>query len=55
METIREFTYLGDRVASRKCEAAVNDRTRLWLPRFRESGKLQLGKMLPIKIKKAVY
>ena len=29
VETVSEFTYLGDRVgAGRECEAAVTDRTR---------------------------
>ena len=37
VETVREFTYLGDRVSDgRGCEAAVTARTRCGWVKFRE-------------------
>ena len=37
VETVSEFTYLGDRVSvGGGCEAAVTARTRCWLVMFRE-------------------
>ena len=44
VETVREFTYLSDRVnASGGCEAAVTARTRSWLVKFRYCGELLYG------------
>ena len=41
VETVREFTYLGDRVsAGGGCESAVTARTRCWSVMFRECGEL---------------
>ena len=41
METIREFTYLGERVSvGRGCEAAVTARTRCGWTEFMECGEL---------------
>ena len=42
VETVREFTYLGDRVsASRRCEAAVTARTRRGWVKLRECSEWQ--------------
>ena len=49
VETVREFTYLGDRVISGEgCEAAVTARTRCGLVKFRECGELLYGRKLPL-------
>ena len=41
VETVREFTYLGDKVsASGGCEAAVTARTRCFGVKFRECVEL---------------
>ena len=41
IKTVREFTYLGDRVsADGGCEAAVTARTRCGLAKFSEFGEL---------------
>ena len=56
METVRQFTYLGDRVsAGRGCEAAVTTRTRCGWVKFRESCELLYGKIFPLWLKGAVY
>ena len=49
VETVREFTYLGDRVSG-GCEAAVTARTRCGWVRFRECGELLYGRRLPLKL-----
>ena len=59
METVREFTYLGDRVSEGGgCGAAVIARTichsqHRWV-KINECGKLLYGKF-PLKLKGAVY
>ena len=56
METVREFTYHGDRVsACEGCEAAVIARTRCVLAKFRECGQLLYGRRFPLKLKGTVY
>ena len=48
VETVREFTYLGDRVsAGGGCEAAVTARTRCERFKFRECGELLYGRRFP--------
>ena len=55
VETVREFTYHGDRMsASRGGEAAVTARTRCEWVKFRECGELLYGR-LPPKLKGVVY
>ena len=55
VETVREFTYLGDSVsAGGGCEAAVTARTRCGSVRYRECSELLYGR-LPLKLKVAVY
>ena len=47
VETIREFTYLGDRVsASGGCGVAVTARTRCGWAMYRECGEWQDGKLI---------
>ena len=49
METVREFTYLGDRMsAGGGCEVAVTNRTRCGLVKHRECGELLHGRRLPL-------
>ena len=56
VETVREFTYLGDREsASGGCEAAVTTRTRCGRSKSREYGELLHGRKFPPKLKGAVY
>ena len=55
VETISEFTYLGDRVSAGGCEAAVTARTRCGWVEFRECGELLYGRRFPPKQKGAVY
>ena len=56
VETVREFTYFGDRVsAGGGCEAAVTARTRSWLVTLREWGELLYGRRFPLWVKEAVY
>ena len=56
METVREFTYIGDRVSARRgCEAAVTARTRCEWVKSRECGELLHSKRFPLKLKGAVY
>ena len=55
VETVSEFTYLGDRVsASGGCEAAVTARTRCGWAELRECGELLYGRRFPLKLKGAV-
>ena len=45
VETVSEFTYVGDRVsAGRGCAAAVTARTRCGFVKFRECGELIYGR-----------
>ena len=54
--TVREFTYLGDRVsAGGGCEAAVTARARYGWLRFRECSVLLYGGRFPLRLKWAVY
>ena len=56
METVRELTYLGDRVsAGGGCEAAVTARIRCGWAKFRECGELLYGWRFPLDLKGAVY
>ena len=56
METVREFTYHGDRVsASGRYEAAVTVRTRCGWFRLRECGELLYVRRFLLKLKGAVY
>ena len=56
METLSEFTYIGDRVSARGgCEAAVTVRTRCGWVKFRECGELLCFSRFPLKLKGAVY
>ena len=56
METVREFTYLDERVSTGGgCEAAVTARTRCGWIKCRECGELLYGRRFPLKLKGAVY
>ena len=56
VETVREFTYLGDRVSEGGgCEAAVTARPRCGWVEFRECGDLLYGRRFPLGLKEAVY
>ena len=56
VETVREFTYLGDRVnAGGECEAAVTARTRCGWVEHRECGELLYGRRFTLRLKGAVY
>ena len=56
METVRDFSYLGDRINSGGgCEAAVTSRTRLGWAKFKECHDLLCWKKFPLKIKAIVY
>ena len=56
VETVREVTYLGDRVsAGGGCEAAVTAKTRYGLVTFRECGKLLYGRRFPLRLNGAAY
>ena len=56
MKTVRELTYLGDKVsAGGGCNAAVTARTRCGWVKFRECGELLYGRMFPLWLKGAVY
>ena len=54
METVRGFTYLGDRV-SVGCEAAVTAKTRCGWVNLREFGELLYGRRFPLKLEGPVY
>ena len=55
VETVREFTYLGDRVSSGEgCEAVVNARTRCGWIKLRECSELLYGRRFPLKLKGVV-
>ena len=52
VETIREFTYLDDRVsAGGGCEAAVTVRTRHGWDKLKECGELLYGRRFPLRRK----
>jgi len=56
VETVKEFSYLGDRVdGSGGCEAAVTARARFGWVKFRECGELLYGKRFSLKVKGLVY
>ena len=56
VETVREFTYLGDRVSAvGGCEAAVAATTRSRWAMHRECGELLCGRRFLLKLKGAVH
>ena len=56
VETVREFTYLGDRLnAFGGCEAAVTARIRCVWVNFMECSELLYGRRFSLKLKRAVY
>ena len=56
METVRKFTYLGDRVsAGGGCETAVTSRKRCGWVKLRECDELLYGRIIPLKLKASVY
>ena len=56
METVIDFSYLGDRINSvGGCEAAVTSRTRLGWMKLRDYRDLFCGKKFPHKIKESAY
>ena len=56
VETVRDFTYRGDRVsAGGGCEAAVTARTRCGSVKLRECVELLYGRRFPLMLKWAVY
>ena len=56
VETVREFTYLVDRVsAGGGCEAAVTARTRCRWIKIRECSELLYGRRFPLWLKGVVY
>ena len=56
METVREFTYLGDRISEGGgCEAAVTSRTRCGCAKVMECDELLYVRRSPLKLKGAVY
>ena len=56
VETVREFTYFGDRVsAGGRCEASVTARTRCGWVKFRECGELLYDRRITLRLKGAVY
>ena len=55
VETVREFTYLGDRVsAGGGCKAAVTAGTRIVYVKLRQSGELLFDRRLHLNPKCAV-
>ena len=56
VKTLREFTYIGDRVSvGVGCEAAVVVRTRCGWVKLRECSELLHGRRFPLKLKAAIY
>ena len=56
VETVREFTCLGDRVsAGGGCEAVVAARTRCGWVKFWNCSELLYGRRCPLRLKRAVY
>ena len=54
METVRDFTYLGDSVSG-GCEAAVTVRTRCGWVMFEECSELLYGRRFSLRLKGVVY
>ena len=54
LETVKEFTYLGDRVSVGR-EAAVTARARCGRAKIGECDKPSYGKTFPPRLKGAVY
>ena len=51
VETVKEFTYLGDRVSVvGGCESAVIARTRCGWVNFRECGDFMCGRKFPLRL-----
>ena len=56
VETVNEFTYLGDRLsASGRCVSAVTATTRCGWVKLRECVELLFGRRFPLKQKGAVH
>ena len=56
METVREFTYLGNRVsAGGGCVTDVTARTRCGWVKFKECSDLLYGRRIPLELIGAVY
>ena len=56
VETVREFTYLGDLVsAGGGYKAAVTARTRCGWVKVRECGESLHGGRFPLKLKRSIY
>ena len=56
VETVKEFTYLGDRMsACEGCEAIVTARTRCWWAMSKEISELLYVVRFPQRLKGAVY
>ena len=56
VETVREFTYFGDRLsAGGVCEAAVTVRTRCGWVKFRECNEMLCGRRFPLGLNGAGY
>ena len=56
VETVRDFTYLGDMVSTGEgCEAAVTASTRCEWVKFWECGKLLYGMRFLLMLKLAVF
>ena len=56
VETVREFTYLGDsESAGGGCKATVTARTRCGWVKFRECGELLHGRRFPLKLKVVLH
>ena len=56
METVTDYSFLGDRINSRGgCEAAVTSRTRIGWLIFRDCQDLLCGRKFPLKIKGIAY
>ena len=56
VETVREFTFLGDMVsACGGCEAAVTARTRCGWDKLRECGEWLYGRKFPLQLKGVAY
>ena len=55
-ETLREITYLGDRVSAGEAyQAAVTARKRCGQVKIRECGDMKHRRIFPLKLKGAVY
>ena len=56
VETVREFTYHGDRVtAGGECVAAVTGRARCGWVKLMECGELLYNRKFSLRVKGAVY